>query len=135
MALETLRGVKEINGEKVVCMDDLRVQFPGKFNDSGSMDYKWFESEIRPNNFIYVRHDVGSISFTIQSDPIGEVGKNGCQHTELIGAALLIIKGLNDRFPCRENAITITKLEEALMWQNKRTENRIARNVEGFNLK
>ena len=30
-----------------------------------------------------------------------------------------------------ENAITITKLEEALMWQNKRTLDREKRGVEG----
>ena len=33
--------------------------------------------------------------------------------------------------PCRENAIVITKLEESLMWLNKRTAERKARNVEG----
>jgi len=38
---------------------------------------------------------------------------------------------LNAKFPCRENALAITKLEEALMWLHKRTEDRIERNVEG----
>ncbi len=32
---------------------------------------------------------------------------------------------------CRENAIVITKLEEALMWLNKRTADRMKRGVEG----
>lgn len=35
------------------------------------------------------------------------------------------------RFACRENAMAITKLDEALMWLNKRTADRTARNVEG----
>jgi hypothetical protein len=35
------------------------------------------------------------------------------------------------RFSCRENALAITKLEEALMWLQKRTEDREAREVEG----
>jgi hypothetical protein len=35
------------------------------------------------------------------------------------------------RFKCRENAIAITKLEEALLWLNKRTSDREKRNVEG----
>ena len=30
----------------------------------------------------------------------------------------------NGRFKCRENAIAITKLEEALLWLNKRTQDR-----------
>jgi hypothetical protein len=132
MALETLKGVTKIDGFDVVVMDELREKHPEKFNESGAMDYKWFETEIRPHNFIYVRQDVGSISFTIQNGPIKEVGKNGCQVTALIDAALLIIKGLNERFPCRENALTITKLEEALMWQHKRTKDREAREVEGL---
>lgn len=35
------------------------------------------------------------------------------------------------RFSCRENAIAITKLEEALLWLNKRTQDRERRQVEG----
>jgi hypothetical protein len=35
------------------------------------------------------------------------------------------------RFACRENAIAITKLEEALMWLEKRTRDREQREVEG----
>ena len=38
---------------------------------------------------------------------------------------------LNAKFPCRENALAITKMEEALMWLEKRTADRKARNVEG----
>ncbi len=35
------------------------------------------------------------------------------------------------KFKCRENAIAITKLEEALLWLNKRTADREVRQVEG----
>lgn len=35
------------------------------------------------------------------------------------------------KFNCRENAIAVTKLEEALMWLNKRTADREERQVEG----
>jgi hypothetical protein len=132
MALETLRGVEEIGGFKVVIMDELREKHPDKFNESGAMDYKWFESEIRPHNFIYVRHDVGSLSFTIQNGPIKEHGVNGCQLNTLIETARLMITGLNSKFPCRENSIAITKLDEALMWLEKRRKSREARGVEGF---
>lgn len=131
MALETLKGVEKIDGESVVVMDDLREKFPDKFEPGGQMDWKWFESEIRPNNFIYVRHDKNSLSFTLQNGPIKENGKNGCQVTALIAAARTIIGKLNENFPCRENAITLTKLDEALLWQAKRTANREKRGVEG----
>lgn len=131
MALETLRGVEKIDGEPVVVMDQLRVDYPEKFNESGAMDYAWFEKDVRPHFHIYVRHDVGSISFTIQNGPIKEVGKNGCQLTALIAAAKIMLEELNKKHPCRENAVTITKLDEALMWQEKRTKDREARGVEG----
>lgn len=37
----------------------------------------------------------------------------------------------NGKFKCRENAIAITKIEEALLWLDKRTRDREARQVEG----
>lgn len=39
--------------------------------------------------------------------------------------------GCNGKFACRENALAITKLEEALHWLNHRTAAREARGVEG----
>jgi len=133
MALETLKDVKKIGDFSVVIMDDLRVESPDKFNESGAMDYKWFEKEIRPNNFIYVRNDVNSISFTVQDGPIKEAGVNGCQVDTIIEAAKLIIEGLNKKYPCRENAVAITKLDEALLWLLKRKMDREKRGVEGKN--
>ena len=133
MALETMKGVREINGEKIITMDDLREQFPERFTDTGAMDHKWFEETIRPNAFIYVRHDKNSLSFTIQNGPVKEVGKNGCQVEDIIAVAKHMVEQLNAKFPCRENAMMITKLDEAIMWSKKRTQDRKARNVEGLN--
>jgi hypothetical protein len=41
------------------------------------------------------------------------------------------MNGLQAKFPCRENALAITKLDEALLWLEKRTRDRVARGVEG----
>lgn len=131
MALETLKDVKELGGFKVVVMDELRVLHPEKFNPSGGMDYEWFEKEVRPFNFIYIRHDVNSLSFKLQDGPIGEKGVNGCQVDQIIDAAKHILQGLNSKFPCRENSIAITHLEDALHWLDHRTRDRKLRNVEG----
>ena len=131
MALETLKGVEEIGGFKVVIMDELREKFPDKFNESGAMDYKWFEKDIRPYSFVFVRNDVNSIAFTIQNGPVKENGVNGCQVDTIIEASKTIIEGLNKNFPCRENSMVITKLDEALMWLNKRKQDRVKRDVEG----
>jgi hypothetical protein len=43
------------------------------------------------------------------------------------------IEGFNAAFPCRENAMIITKLDEALLWSAKRKMDREKRNVEGKN--
>lgn len=57
---------------------------------------------------------------------------NGAFVETVIDAARQRIQFYQDsKFKCRENAIAITKLEEALMWLNKRTAGRDARGVEG----
>lgn len=68
-----------------------------------------------------------------QDGPIKEVGENGAQVVDVIKEAKERLEGLNKDFPCRENAMTITKLDEAIMWQDKRTADREARGVEGLN--
>lgn len=132
MALETLKGVESIGGFEVVVMDALREKYPERFIEGGQMDWTWFETTIRPSRFIYVRNDKNSISFTIQNGPIKEVGVNGCQVDTMIETAKVMLEGLNAKFPCRENSLAITKLEESLMWLNQRKVNREKRGVEGL---
>jgi len=57
----------------------------------------------------------------------------GVTNEEVIKVLIDRIIFLNSISPCRENSLAITKLEEALMWLNKRTQNRIERGVEGKN--
>lgn len=74
------------------------------------------------------------ISF--QNGPIAEVGVNG-----ISGEALLAI--VEDRlkcfqagpYACRENAIALTKIQEAMHWLHHRTRERVARGVEGTSAK
>lgn len=73
------------------------------------------------------------VSFTIQSDPISEVGVNGCQALDILKYTKYLFDSLNEAFPCRENALTITKIEEAIHWQEARTRDRLLRQVEGQN--
>jgi len=80
---------------------------------------------------IRVMHFSNSILFKIQNGPIKEHGVNGCQVDTLIHAAKMILEGFNKKFPCRENSVAITKLDESIMWLEKRTKDREARKVEG----
>lgn len=73
------------------------------------------------------------ITIKIQDGPIKEVGINGIQITHVLDFCKEVYKSLNKDFPCRENALTITKIEEALHWQEARTKDRKKRKVEGFN--
>jgi predicted subunit of tRNA(5-methylaminomethyl-2-thiouridylate) methyltransferase len=56
---------------------------------------------------------------------------DGTTNEELIAVLIDRLYFLNSKFPCKENACCITHLEEALMWLEKRTSDRIKRNVEG----
>lgn len=60
---------------------------------------------------------------------------NGTTNEEVLEMLINRMQYLQGKFPCRENAIVITKLEESLMWLNKRTSDRKKRGVEGKQLK
>jgi len=67
-----------------------------------------------------------------QKGPIREFGVNGCMNEDLIAMVIDRLEGFQSTpFKCRENALAITKLEEALLWLRKRTMDREARGVEG----
>lgn len=67
-----------------------------------------------------------------QEGPIKEHGINGCHNEDLIAIVIDRLQSFQESsFKCKENAMAITKLEEALMWLNKRTQDRIKRKVEG----
>jgi len=67
-----------------------------------------------------------------QKGPIKECGVNGVNNEDLLAMVLDRLQSFQESdFKCRENAIAITKLEEALLWLRKRTMDREARGVEG----
>lgn len=113
MALETLKDVKEINGHPLVELD--------KLSGDG------------PTPFISISHKRNEITFKIQNGPIKENGHNGCQVDEIISTALLMIKGLQKKFPCQENVKCMTALYEAYSYLQLRKLDREIRKVEGEN--
>jgi hypothetical protein len=69
-----------------------------------------------------------------QKGPIKENGVNGCCNEDLIAMVIDRLESFQDSpYKCRENALAITKLEEALHWLRHRTMAREARGVEGTN--
>lgn len=79
--------------------------------------------------FDHVRDEITFSMLTMPASQGGDMSK--AQLVDLIKVAKHMLEYLNAKFPCRENAMTITKLDEALMWQEKRTQDRITRGVEG----
>lgn len=67
-----------------------------------------------------------------QEGPIKECGVNGVCNEDLINMVIDRLEHFqNSEFKCRENALAITNLEEALLWLRKRTMGREQRGVEG----
>lgn len=67
-----------------------------------------------------------------QQGPIKENGVNGVCNEDLITMVIRRLQSFQDSdYACRENALAITKLEEALLWLRYRTMGREQRNVEG----
>ncbi len=67
-----------------------------------------------------------------QNGPIKETGVNGITGEALLAIEIDRLRGFQEGpYKCRENAIALTHIEEALMWLQRRTVARIKRGVEG----
>jgi len=119
MALETLKGRKDIGS-----CDGTNQRFTIEEAD-GKL------GTIFDHDWIVIDHKTNAIAFKIQNGPIKETGINGCQVDNLIETARLILVGLNDKMPTRENSLAITALEEAELWLERRRQNRVRAQVEG----
>ncbi|CAA0215244.1 hypothetical protein [Tenacibaculum maritimum] len=72
----------------------------------------------------------------IEKVPTGENNElktinDGTTNEEVLEMLIDRMEHLQNKFPCKENVIVITNLEESLMWLNKRTEKRKKREVKG----
>jgi len=78
--------------------------------------------------------EFGFIQF--QNGPIKEFGVNGCHQEDLLAIVIDRLQSFQlGEYACRENAIALTKIQEAMHWLNHRTNERIKRGVEGTNTK
>ena len=71
-----------------------------------------------------------------QDGPIKEAGINGVMDENLLAIVIDRLTGFQEgSFQCRENALALTRIQEALLWLEKRTKDREKRGVEGTNKK
>jgi hypothetical protein len=67
-----------------------------------------------------------------QNGPIAEFGLNGLTQEALLAIIIDRLRAFQaGPFACRENALALTKIEEAMHWLHHRTRARMARGVEG----
>jgi hypothetical protein len=82
-----------------------------------------------------VQDAAGFISIRFQCGPLEANGINGTSIENVIDMLIRRLEGFQaGPFKCRENALAITKLEEAAHWLEHRTLKRKAQGVEGRNL-
>jgi hypothetical protein len=90
---------------------------------------------------------IKTLTIEFQNGPIQEVGHNGWTNEALLAVLIDRMRGFQgmnydtpappppaDRrapYACRENAIALTHLEDAMHWLQHRTRARLARGVEG----
>jgi hypothetical protein len=72
------------------------------------------------------------LEILFQNGPIPEKGVNGITQEVLLAIVIDRLRSFQaGPFACRENALALTKCEEALHWLHHRTQARMRRNVEG----
>lgn len=92
-------------------------------------------TEGKMSNFI-ISAEGTALLIPFQNGPIKESGVNGISGEALIAIVIDRLRSFQaGPFACRDNAVALTKLEEAMMWLQKRTRDRLARGVEGTNQK
>jgi hypothetical protein len=78
----------------------------------------------------------GDCLISFQNGPILESGVNGISQEALLAVVIDRLRSFQaGPYSCRENAVALTKCEEALMWLQKRTRDRLNRGVEGTSAK
>jgi len=126
---------REITDHKVNGLNEAiairAVDEPG----SGGANHKYeIAIPLQQVPFDDLTESVTSIAF--QKGAIKEMGINGISQEALLAVVIDRLRSFQaGAYACRDNAIALTKLEEALMWLHKRTHDRLRRGVEGTHQK
>lgn len=127
--------MREITTHKVNdCNRELTIRAVDKAAESGANHRYKIDGPLE--TYIDVSAPKFQCDMRFQNGPIAEVGVNGITHESVLAVIVDRLQGFQSGpYACRENALAITKLEEALHWLNHRTQQRIARGVEGTHQK
>lgn len=108
---------------EVFCLDE-----PG----AGNACHEYVVREIQPTSDYEAAQNNLFATVHFQNGPIQEAGINGCHQEDLLAIVIDRLRSFQaGEYACRENALALTKLEEAMHWLNHRTKERQDRGVEG----
>ena len=116
-----------VSGDQAVQLSILVADEPGAGGANHHYHIDWLPKDggidpTIPNN----------LEVKFQNGPIKENGVNGITQEALLAITIDRLRSFqNGPYKCRENAIALTHCEEALMWLQRRTVERIKRGVEG----
>lgn len=114
--------MRQINGHKVnPANDQIDIQCHDEPGHGGAC-----------HEYSVVVPKAGRFDINFQNGPIAEVGVNGLTHEALLAIIVDRLEHFQKgQYACRENALALTKIQEAQMWLQSRTRARMARGVEG----
>lgn len=97
---------------------------------AGGANHEYLVTLPPPSNTAGIPAKAWQISF--QNGPINENGVNGLTQEVLLAIVADRLRSFQaGKFACRENALALTKIEEAMHWLHARTMGRMSRGVEG----
>ena len=123
----------KVNG----CNDQIEIEVldePGAGGASHLYQITGFNSASNASDPWTARHGQPATHSTVlfQNGPIPENGTNGVTQEVLLAIVEDRLKSFQaGPYACRENALALTKVQEAMFWLKFRTEARLARGVEG----
>ena len=124
----------EVIVEPATC--ETEVEEPEVIKEKGLLEYALEKMSDDKKEFIDInrtRGSVPSVTFHIQSHSVSDVGVNGVQVHDLIQFSRNFLQLLNEEFESSFNKEALNNLTAAIIQLEKRTQDRIARGVEGLN--
>lgn len=128
--------MRKLQGHKVNPANDrLEIEVtdnPGNGGANHRYEISGFDASNNASVDIWPVEIKSPLVIVFQNGPIPEKGVNGVTQEVLLEICADRLRSFQSGpYACRENALALTKIEEAQMWLQKRTRDRMARNVEG----
>lgn len=128
--------MREINDHKINPANDTLKVVAADEPGSGGAHHVYQITGFRPAPSFTGGAWPAEMHIEFQNGPINEFGVNGLTHEILLAIVADRLRCFNKGpFASRENALALTKVEEAMHWLQQRTLERMRRGVEGTHQK